>query len=113
MLILFRKLIKYLKKPSVSGYVHNTNESPVENAIVRITDPAKGDLVALITTNDKGYFSAFLEPNKYQIQISKNGFVWERQGSGLSFKEIDVTNERVSVNAIMKDINEIYKEMFE
>jgi len=109
--ILLKKVLKWLKRPSLSGYVVNTNESPVENAIIRINDPEKSRFTALITTNSKGYFSAYLEPNKYQIQVSKNGFVWMREGSQLSLAEIDVTLGRKSVRIIMKDVNEIYKEM--
>ncbi len=110
--ILLKKALKSLKRPSLSGYVVNTNESPVENAIIRINDLEKSRLIALVTTNSKGYFSAFLEPNKYQIQVSKNGFVWMREGSQLSLEEIDVTQERTSLKIAMKDVNELYKEMF-
>lgn len=110
--ILLKKSLKSLKRPSLSGYVVNTNNSPVEHAVIRINDPEKGRLVALMTTNNKGYFSAYLEPNKYQIQVSKNGFVWMREGSQLSLEEIDITQGKKSLKIIMKDVNEIYKEMF-
>jgi len=93
--------------------VLNTNESPVENAIIRINNPRKGELVALLLTNSKGYYSTFLKPDKYQIQITKNGFIWMRKGSQLSYEEINVLGTTASVNAIMKDINEVYKEMFQ
>ncbi|MBU0974962.1 carboxypeptidase regulatory-like domain-containing protein [Patescibacteria group bacterium] len=109
--ILLKKALKSLKKPSISGYVVNTNKSPIENAIVRINDPEKGRLMALLTTNSKGYFSAYLQPSRYQIQVSKNGFIWMRKGSSLSLEEIDVTQAKVSLRIEMKDVNEIYKEM--
>lgn len=111
--VLFKKFIQALRKPTISGYVLNTNESPVENAIIRINNPRKGELVALLLTNSKGYYSTFLKPDKYQIQITKNGFIWMRKGSQLSYEEINVLGTTASVNAIMKDINEVYKEMFQ
>lgn len=110
--ILIKRSLKSLKRPSLSGYVVNTNDSPVEHAVIRINDPEKGRLVALMTTNSKGYFSAYLEPNKYQIQVSKNGFVWMREGSQLSLEEIDISLGKKSLKIVMKDVNEIYKEMF-
>ncbi len=111
-LLLLKRVIKSFKKPTISGFVTNTSSEPIQNAIVRISDPAKGELVAIVNTNKLGYYQSFLEPNKYQIQITKTGLVWERKESQLSFEEVDVTTERKTVDAVMRDITDIYKELF-
>jgi hypothetical protein len=111
-IILIKRLIKSFDKPTISGYVTTIDQQPVENAIVRISDPKKGELVSIVNTNEQGYHASYLDPNKYQIQITKSGLVWDRQGSQLSFEEVDVTKERKTVDAVMKEIKDIYKELF-
>ncbi len=110
--MLIKRLIYSLKKPTLSGIVITENKEPVENAIVRISDPTKGELVAIVNTNKDGYHQAFLDPNKYQVQVTKTNLIWERKGSQLSFEEVDVTEKPKTLNAIMRNIGDIYKELF-
>lgn len=107
-----KRIISSFKKPTISGVIINSTKEPVENATIRISDPSKGELVAIINTNKQGYHEAFLDPNKYQIQITKAGLVWQREGSQLSMEEVDVTKERKTFNAVMREIGDIYKELF-
>lgn len=111
-LILIKRFIKSFEKPTISGFITTTSNEPVQNAIVRISDPAKGELVSIVNTDKLGYHESFLAPNKYQIQITKTGLLWERKDSQLSFEEIDVTKERKTIDAVMRDIKDIYKELF-
>lgn len=111
-LMLLKRLIKSFKKPTISGFVRTITGEPVQNATIRISNPSKGELVAIISSNKKGYYEAFLDPNKYQIQITKTNLIWERKGSQLSFEEVDVTQETKTVDAVMRNIGDIYKELF-
>lgn len=110
-LVLFKRLIKSFEKPAISGFVTTTNQEPVENAIIRVSDPNRGELVSIVHTDKTGYHKSFLKPKKYQIQVTKSGLYWDRQNA-LSFNEIDVTKERKTLNAIMRDITEIYAQLF-
>lgn len=111
-LVLLKKIIKSFKKPTISGFIRTVSGEPVQNATVRISDPSKGELIAIISSSKKGYYEAFLDPNKYQIQINKTNLIWERTGSQLSFEEVDVSKETKIVDAVMRDIGDIYKELF-
>lgn len=111
-ILLIKRLVHSFEKPAISGFVTTINQEPIQNAIIRVSDPSKGELVSIVNTNKLGYHESFLDPNKYQIQVTKNGLFWDREGSQLSFEEVDVTQERKTLNAIMKDISEIYKELF-
>ena len=111
-LMLFKRLIASFKKPTISGIVVTQTKEPVHNAIIRLSDPTKGELVSIVRTNKDGYHQSFLEPRKYQIQVTKTGLVWDRKGSQLSFEEVDVTQERKVVNATMREVSDIYKELF-
>ncbi len=111
-LLLLKRFIKSFEKPAISGFVTTATNDPVQNAIIRISDPTKGELVSIVNTNKLGYHQSFLDPNKYQIQITKSGLIWERKESQLSFEEVDVTKERKTVDAVMRDITDIYKELF-
>lgn len=111
-LMFLKRVVKSFKKPTISGFIKNSAQEPVQNATIRISDPTKGELVAIINTNKQGYHEAFLDPNKYQIQITKSGLVWQREGSQLSMEEVDVTKERMTFDAVMRDIGDIYKELF-
>jgi len=110
--MLFKRMIKSFKKPTISGFVRNTSEEPIVNATVRISDPAKGELLAIVNTDKHGFYQTFLNPGKYQIQITKTGLIWQREGSQLSFEEADVTEETKVVDAVLQDISNIYKELF-
>jgi len=110
--MLFKRMIKSFKKPTISGFVRNTSEEPIVNATVRISDPAKGELLAIVNTDKHGFYQTFLNPGKYQIQITKTGLIWQREGSQLSFEEVDVTEETKVVDAVLQDISNIYKELF-
>lgn len=110
--MLFKRFIHSLKQPTISGFIKDEVGSPIKNATIRISDPSKGELVAIVNTNESGYYESFLEPNKYQIQITKPGMIWIREGSQLSFEEVDVTQGPKIVDGVFKDINQIYKELF-
>jgi hypothetical protein len=109
---LIRRFIKSFKKPTISGFIRTQSGEPVQNATIRISDPTKGELVAIISSNKNGYYEAFLDPKKYQIQITKTNLIWERKGSQLSLEEVDVTQETKVVDAVMRNIGDIYKELF-
>lgn len=111
-LVLIKRMINQFKKPTISGYVISNNNTPLENVTIRISDPNKGELVAILSTDSKGYFASFLKPNKYQLQISKNNFFWKREGSQLSFEEIDVTQKEAVLKLEMQDLSDIYSEIF-
>ncbi len=111
--LLIKRFIGSFKKPSLSGFIKTTEDVPIENAIIRISDPSKGELVSIINSNEHGYYEAFLKENKYQIQITKPGVVWIRESSQLSFEELDIKDgESLVFNASLKDVSEIYKDLF-
>ncbi len=103
-LVLIKKMVEKNTKANLSGYTIDEDSQPLADTIIRITNPQKGELVVILTTNKQGYFSAHLEANKYQIQVNKSNYQWQT-ASAMSYQELDLTKEKQHLNFTLKKIN--------
>lgn len=87
--LVLSKAVNWFKVPALTGFVVDQLGQPIENVVIRLSRPETNDLVSLVTTNAKGVFEAFVEPDLYQISVTKPGFIWEGSSS-LGMNQIDV-----------------------
>lgn len=113
LLMLLRHAYELNKVPAVGGKVQDPEGNPLENAIVRISDPSSGQLSALVSTDEQGEFKAFSDPGLYEISITKKDFIWQKADGGtLSFEEIDTRAESQYLVVTLTPLGNLYKELF-
>ena len=112
-LIVFAK--KYLvtnRRANFKGEILTTDGLPIENAVVKLSDPATTELVALVSSDKKGRYAAHCEPGTYYITVTKTNFVWYRQSGNMGFEEVTIGETTVEYDVTLTSIEELNKELF-
>ncbi|GIK84271.1 MAG: hypothetical protein BroJett025_08930 [Patescibacteria group bacterium] len=105
--VVLKKSNTFLKKPTISGRIINTKNRPIQNAIIRVTDPQKSELIALTVSNKNGFYKVFAKPGIYQFEVIKQGYFWKKTTGQMSLELIDVTKESKTQNVTLSDISKI------
>jgi hypothetical protein len=93
-IVLVRKAVLSQRIPRISGVVLGPNQQPLVNAIVRLNYSTTNQLAVLVTTNHRGEFATFVEPELYQISVNKTGYFWQPEASGtLSIQQVDARKQ--------------------
>jgi hypothetical protein len=106
------KSIGWFKVPQVTGTVIDENGNPIAHAVIRMSQSETNQLSSVITTNEKGEFKVFGPKTKYELVVTKPGYVWAAEGSALSFYEVDATVENQNVVVAMQPVGSIYEGLF-
>ncbi len=104
----------WLKKrvPKVSGKVVTKDNIPIPHAIIRLTIALNGQPAAIVTSDEDGNFETNLPHDKYQISVTKQKYLWIKEGSPLTFEEVDNTLKNAYVTVTMTEAAEVYEEIF-
>lgn len=106
------KAIGWFKVPILTGIVINDQGEPVENAVIRLSVSETNELSSVISTDKNGVFNVHGAKEKYQLTVTKPGFVWVNQQSVLSFFEVDTTVKSQHVVVTMAPLEQIYSNLF-
>lgn len=88
--ILVKRALEWFKVPNFQGSIIDSSGQPVHNAVIRLSRPDTNELTALVTTNESGAFEAFVEKGKFQLSITKPGYIWS-QNAAFGLFEVDLT----------------------
>lgn len=112
LVILTRQAITSRRIPTIAGQVVDQQGNPIGFAIVRVIQAETSQLVAIVTTDKQGEFKGFVDKDLYQLAVTKQGFAQYNESGQLSFEQID-TREQSQYNVItMRNVADIYKELF-
>lgn len=111
-LLLIKQTIKAARIPSISGEIIDQQGLPIENAIVRISTTDSNKLIAITHSDSNGNFSVFIDKGVYQINATKQGYIWMKKGSSISFQQIDNRQSSQYIVIDMSPADDIYAEMF-
>lgn len=95
------RVVEWFKIPNLSGTVVDQLGQPVPRAIIRLSNAETGELAALVTTDPKGVFEISIEPDLYQISITKTGFYWQ-EATSLGLNQVDLRNQNQSLAASLQ-----------
>lgn len=102
---------KWLRVPRITGRVFDENGQPLKNAIVRLSSTDGQSFVSIVVSDAHGRYRVFAKPNRYQINVFKTGYAWQRDGSPLAFEEIDVRAKSKQLNIKMSKLEPMSFEM--
>ena len=111
-LLLFAK--KYLitnRKANLVGTIEDAQGVPLENAIIKLSNPATAETVALATSNTKGKYALYYEPGQYYISVTKTGYVWYRESGSMGFEEVTLQEKRVSYPITLTSVETIMESL--
>jgi hypothetical protein len=98
----WRRLKSY-RKPPLAGTVKDRYETPIANAVIRITNQESGQLSTLVTTDENGRFVANLKPDLYQLNLVKNGYTWADEGQVIQLQELVLTGQPLEITLYMRE----------
>lgn len=87
--LLGKKALGWFKSPLVTGVVIDQTGQPIERAMIRLGALVNNELTELTLTNTQGEFTLYGPPQRYQLAITKPGFVWYDQNATMSLYELD------------------------
>ena len=96
-----KKVLLKIKKPNLYGVVKDENNIPVEHAIVRIKNLKNNELISIVTTDKNGKFKVFVDPDKYQFEVYKAGYIWKRTGNIMSLEEVNIDKSSKEFNVVL------------
>lgn len=111
-LVMLRQFFASLRIPNISGEVIDQQRMPIENAIIRISTTDSNKLITITHSDSNGHFSAFVDKGVYQINATKQGFVWMKKGSSISFQELDTQTTTQYIVIDMTPSEDVYQELF-
>jgi hypothetical protein len=109
-LILFlRRVWIRHRLPKISGQVVTKSGLPIAQAIIRLSMSQTGQPAAMLSSDHEGGFETNLPPDKYQISVTKQKYIWLKAGSPLTLAEIDNRTANAYLRIEMTDVGEEYK----
>ena len=111
-MVILRQFFISLRIPNISGEVIDQQGSPIENAIIRISTTDSNKLIAITHSDSSGYFSVFVDKGVYQINATKQDFIWMKKGSSISFQQLDTREKQQYIVIDMTPTQDIYQELF-
>ena len=78
------------KKATLVGTATDDAGNPLENVVIRLSDPVTNILVALVTTNKKGRYAIYSKPGTYSIAVTKAGYMWKQASGNLGLEQIEI-----------------------
>lgn len=106
------KLFKWLKIPNIHGKVVDAQGTQIKNVFVRIITENTNQLAALLVTDHRGQFKGFVPKDKYQVSLTKQGYMWMENNTPVNFYSVDVKEKRALVTAIMESTDKLYQDLF-
>lgn len=115
--ILYALLVGYhalawFKTPILTGTVIDETGNPVENTIIRLSISQSNQLHSVISTDQNGEFKINGPHERYELMVTKPGYVWVDQNSTLSLYEVDATTSSQNVVITLKAIGQLYSNLF-
>jgi hypothetical protein len=102
---------KALQSPLVFGKVSGPKGKPLSNAIIKFIVPNVNQLVAVVASDAKGLFKAFVDKGTYQMVAVKQGYVWNQGKDVMSFNEVKV-NKPQKLELTFDNPQDIYTDLF-
>lgn len=84
------KLVRHLKIPRIRGTVTDELGQPLQHVFVRCIHQESNQIAALLVTDEKGHFKAYIPKAMYQLTLTKPGYVWKEQDEAVQFYGCDV-----------------------
>lgn len=112
LLVFAKKYFLANRRANVRGVITDSSEEPLENVIVKLSNPDTTDLVSLVTTNRKGQYAVHADPGVYIITVTKTGFVWYRETGSMGFEEIVVEEAPITYDVELTSVEEITTQLF-
>jgi hypothetical protein len=106
------KAAAWFRVPRVTGTVIDEQGLPIENAVVRLSISETNQLAAVISTGKDGNFRIHGPKEKYQLVVTKPGFIWKNNQSALSFYEVNATQSSQHVVVTMTPMAQVYANLF-
>ena len=111
-LIMANKIRSWVRVPLIKGVVTDQEGTPLPNAIVRISLPESNELIAVLSTDQKGRFAAFINKGIYQISTNLNGYIWYEEDAAMSFYQVDASTNRQSLNIALTSVAKLTQNLF-
>ncbi|MCA9369051.1 hypothetical protein KC721_02030 [Candidatus Woesebacteria bacterium] len=111
-LVFMKKYLITNRRANLKGEIRTTDGLPIEYAVIRISDPATTELVALVSSDKKGRYAAYCDPKTYYITITKANYVWYRQSGNMGFEEVTLGRNTVQFDATLTSLDELNTELF-
>lgn len=112
LIIIAFRLFKWFKIPNIRGKVVDDKGEPLENVFVRIFMQESNQLMAVLQTNKKGEFKAYLPKNEYQVSLTKQHYIWVDNGQVQNFYLADSRKKTAVILAVMESSDKILKDLF-
>jgi len=112
-LIVFAK--KYVisnKRATIRGTITTRDGVPIENVVIKVSDPQTTELVALVTTNKKGKYGAYCDPGLYYITITKSQYIWYRESGNMGFEEVTIGEKPLVFDTSLTSFEELTQQSF-
>lgn len=93
LLVFIKKYVISNRRATIKGTITTRDGTPIENAVIRISDPKTTELMALVTTNKNGMYGAYCKPGLYYISITKSEYVWYRDSGNMGFQEVTISEK--------------------
>lgn len=84
---------------------------PISRAIIRLSLQGSDELTSLIATAENGRFTVFAPKGKYELNVTKPGYIWYDQSSPLSSYVLDASQTSQSLMVTMKPAQAMYDEL--
>lgn len=111
--VIANKARQWFRVPTIAGTIIDAAGAPLENVVVRLSDPETNQLVSVLTTKADGSFSVFGLRGLYQLSITKPNYVWEQAGEvAMSLYQVDTRQASQSLVLTMKSAGDYYQQMF-
>ena len=102
LILMILKVKSKVIKPTITGVVTNEEGQLLQNAIVKLNEPQKGELASLVSTDATGRFEFMVKKGKYAITAIKDGFVLTQPA--MSLREVEYTKEKKFVVLPMQKV---------
>lgn len=106
-----RKILLWFRTPLLTGMVVDEHGQPISRAIIRLSLQGSDELTSLIATAENGRFTVFAPKGKYELNVTKPGYIWYDQSSPLSSYVLDASQTSQSLMVTMKPAQAMYDEL--
>lgn len=112
LLVFAKKYYSANRRANLRGTIMSTSEEPLPDAIIKISNQQTSELVALVSSNNKGLFAVHCPPGKYYITVTKIGFVWYHESGSMGFEELTVSETPLTYDVQLTPAAELITSLF-